>query len=461
MAIFDSPVRPEFPVIRVGSLLKVNSRSRIAKVARRLAERYGAAEGRPLVPTSVVAAAAGKLVGSGGNLDALTPRERKAAVELLWGEMEGWRAGERDVQRWLDWAEREWAGRVGVTRVAMSYLRNFDPDRPATGEVGRWLALRAGVTYGSFGKAFASRRLHAPEAPVEIARELLSGDASFVDEVERDVRSRSVLRGSGFAVAVAEQYGRRCGDANATDIGRMLRKLLDLVGERGLDASRGSAALRSRARISLVAGLVAWGRSSSGNVDAALELVLSLLDDPRASPAVWRGVPDDVRHEVEGWLTARTLENLFRVIEQLKTDRQDMAEERAKFWRGYLPSIRRAFLLCAPRAEPFADRLKERYGHLESQQRDHCGVLLELAGPSGDRLTIFEVNKNGRALFWKQGSKAVPPFYDFARPYDRDAMMDRSDHDATHHMGWQTKIADFIEAETGVRRVDAGGRSRG
>lgn len=461
MAISDSPEALAFPTLRIGSLLKVNPRSNLARVARRLGERYGAVEGKPLVASSVLASAAAKLAGSDGDLEVLTPRERKAAIELLWNEMEGWRAGERDVRRWLAWAEREWAGRVGVTRVAMSYLRNFDPDHGATGEVGRWLVPRAGDAYGPFGQAFARRRLSAPDASLGIARELLEGDASFVDEVERDARSRSVLCGSGFAAAIAEQYGRRCGEGSARDIGGMLRKLLDLLGERGLDASRGSANLRLRARVSLVTGAVAWGRRGSGSVDAALELVLSLLDDPRASPAAWRDVPDEVRHEVEGWLTARTLENLFRVIEQLKTDRQDMAEERAEFWRGYLPFIRRAFLLCAPRAKPFADKLKERYGHLESQQKDHCGVLLEIAGPSGDRLIIFEVNKNGRALFWKRGAKAAPPFHDFARPYDRDGMMDRSDHDATHHAGWQAKFADFIEAETGVRRENARGRSRG
>ncbi len=461
MATSDSPAGAAFPTIRVGSLLKVNARPRLARLARDLADRYGAAEAKQAVPASLLAEAAKKLAASGGDLEGLTQRERKAAVELLWNEMEGWRAGERDVRRWLAWADDGWGGRVGVTRVAMSYLRNFDPDHVATGEIGRWLAPRAGISYGPFGHAFARRRLFAPDAALEVARELLAGDASFVDEVEGDVRSRSVLRGSGFAVAVAEQYGRRCGNASTKDVGRTLRRLLDLVGERGLDASRGSGVLRSRARVSLVSGLVMWGRRSAGNVDPALELVLSLLDDPRATPAAWRGIPDEVRHEVEGWLTARTLENLFRVIEQLKTDRQDMAQERAEFWRGYLPFIRRAFLLCAPRAEPFAERLKEPFGRLESQQKDHCGILLELAGPAGDRLTIFEVNKNGRVIFWRQGSQATPSFYDFAHSYDRDDMLRRGDSNTTHQGGWQAKVSDFIEAETGVRRARPGRRTHG
>jgi hypothetical protein len=293
---------------------------------------------------------------------------------------------------------------------------------------------------------------------LEVARELLIGDVSFLEEVERDMRSKMVLRGSGFVIALSEQYGRRCGNASTADTQRVLRKLLDLIGERGLDGNRGSAAARSRARVSLVSGIVLWARRSESNVAPALELVLSLVDDPRSSPASWQGISDEVRHEVESWLTARTLENLFRVIEQLKTDRQDMAQERAEFWRGYLPFIRRAFLLCAPRAKPYADRLKEPYGHLESAQKDHCGILLELAGPSGDRLTIFEVNKNGRAVFWRQGSETTPALFDFARPYDRDRMLYGNDHDATHHVGWQSKFSDYIESETGVRRLKGGHR---
>ena len=87
---------------------------------------------------------------------------------------------------------------------------------------------------------------------------------------------------------------------------------------------------------------------------------------------------------------------------------------------------------------------------------EHCGVLLQLVGPEGDRLTVVEINKNASALFWRGSSKFAPLF--FEDHYDGPAMRDSSDRKMRHTPNhWQDQFADLIEAETGIRRPIARG----
>ncbi len=443
--------------IRLPRLLSVNARPKLQRLAADLAKRYGPPRDRAGQPSAILASAAQKLAETGGDLEALTQRERKAAIELFWSGMHGWVPGLADRRRWLAWVSSEWGSRIGVTRVAMSFVRNFDPSSEATREVCSWLVSRTHELSGRFGKFVQTHVLPEGSAAAEnVARSLASGDQSFFQDADSDIRCGAVTRGSGFLVAVVSAFGRLCSERQLREAETVTNTLLGFLGEHGLSGARGSQAMRDEARIAMVTGIVDWASQSFAvaSIDIALQIVLSLADDPRISLSRWRDIPEDTRDTVEAWLTARTLENLFRVIDELKTDRPDMWQERQAFWRGYLPHIKRAYLLCAPMARPIAERLKERHGLLRSTEQRHCGILMQIVGPQGDKLTVLEVNKNASALFWSPGSSNAPEFN--GSEYHRKLMLDDCDHRKYHMGSWQEAFAQLIESETGIRRTTKG-----
>lgn len=405
-------------------------------------------------PIGILKSAAIKLENTGGDVEALSQRERKAAIELFWIRMHGWNPDVSHIQTWLRWATNEWGSRIGVNRIVMSYLRNFDPASDGTRMVADWMAPRIDQISGAFGELVRKYRLQEGKAAVDrIVQALVAGDTGFLEDTKKDVRCGVVVRGSGLLVAIVDAYGRRCSERTTTKPESISRSLLNLVGDHGLSGARGSETMRNSARISMVRGIVSWARRQSQEpsaVDLALKIVISLADDPRKSMAQWHGIEDDIREDVEAWLTARTIENLFMVIDELKTDRQDMWQARRAFWRSYLPHIKKAYLLCAYRAEPIARRLKEQYGTFQSNNATHCGVLMQIVGPSGDRLTVVEINNNAGALFWKGSSTSAPSF--FGDRYDRSSMKNKCDKEIWHRAGWQDQFAMHIESKTGIRR---------
>jgi hypothetical protein len=113
--------------------------------------------------------------------------------------------------------------------------------------------------------------------------------------------------------------------------------------------------------------------------------------------------------------------------------------------------MRRAYLVCAKKAKPIAESLNERYGALEGADPLHCGLLMEIVGPQGDRIVALEINKNASALFWKSNSKTQPPDFYSQLPYNRPSYLTSHDKRLTHTLGWQANFAQFIESETGLR----------
>jgi hypothetical protein len=248
------------------------------------------------------------------------------------------------------------------------------------------------------------------------------------------------------------EYGARCRASAAQEVASTVKALIGRVGETGLG---GKASQRSRdaARVSMVVGIVAWA-SQTGNqtaIDVAIGACLSLAGDPRQAKGMWRDIPSNTVELVHGWLTARTIENMFMVIRTLKTDHPDQVASRLAFWRGYLPHIRRAYLVCANRAKPIAERLKEAYGSLEGADPSHCGLLMEIVGPHGDRIVALEINKNASALFWKPNSQWQAPDFYGPGPYHRSTYLRACDERLSHNGRWQRNFAGFIESETGIR----------
>jgi len=456
---------PSFEIapLRVGRLLNVKQRSELKRISEEIIARRGPPTVTAAQPMSILYSAARKLFESGGDLDALTNRERKGAIELFWTVFSNWRPGPGDVSLWLSWAGREWATRVGVRRIATSFVRNFDPNSDATRQVGEWLSDRIDLVPGRFGEFLRKHDLHRGSVAVfRISRALAAGDTEFLIDADKDPYSEAVIRGSGFMVALIADFGRRCHDNSSHQIEVAAKKLRSYLGDYGVAGARGSEEMRGEARIQMVSGIVRWAsRVSAGEAeDTALSIVDSLAGDPRISLTHWRGIDEGIRHKVEEWLTKRTLENMFRVIDDLKVDRPDMWQSRRAFWFDYLPYIRRAFLMCADDAVPYAAKLGEKCGVLKhSGEHRHCGLLMEIVGPEGDRLIVLDLNMRASALFWKAGSINKPAFYE--AEYDTRQLRLTCDERVRHMTSWEERFARLIESETGIRRPLGLGGLRG
>ena len=74
----------DFKFRRVGSLLNVTSRPKLQHLAREIIDRWGPAKPSNGQPIGILESASRKLAKTGSDLEALTQRERKAAIELFW-----------------------------------------------------------------------------------------------------------------------------------------------------------------------------------------------------------------------------------------------------------------------------------------------------------------------------------------------------------------------------------------
>jgi len=445
---------PEWARLPTGRLLQVPVRPKLITLAERLEKTHGPPGSAIASPKSILASAAAKLAASKGDLETLTHRERKATIELCWGKFGKWEPKAADVRNWLVWAERDWNSRFCVSRVAVSYVRNLDPTVEATKIVGNWLAGRAKEIQGAFGDFFRDYALYDSARAVEwMSRSLGNGDPQFLSRIAADLKTSVVARGSGLLVSLIGAYGKLCAAPAASNVAEVSRTLLRAFGEAGI-GEKGSREFRESARASMVVGIVAWASRDGGPeaIERAIETCLSLAGDPRQSMASWDRIPFETLAEVEAWLTKRTIENLFLVIDTLRTDRPDQWKARRAFWRSYLPYIKRAYLVCANDAMAIADQFNEPYGTLKNCDHRHCGVLMQIVGPSGDKLVVLEINKNASALFWWPGSDYAPPFYSKG-DYDRRSYLNSCDETKAHMPPhWPHRFADLIEGQTGIRR---------
>lgn len=230
MAISDDAdgVFPRFPR---GKLLQVSVRPKLVVIAERLEQRYGSPRATFAQPESILERAASKLAQSGGSLALLTHRERKASVELCWLAREGWQPNRAFVSEWLRWAEFNWNSRVGTSRIAVSYIRNYDVESEATALIGKWLAPRNGEIGGNFGNVFRHYSLDDGRvATLRIAKSLASDSAEFFARIDSDTKSSAVFQGSGILVALLAEYGARCSDGAVRDVASTTKLLTEHFG---------------------------------------------------------------------------------------------------------------------------------------------------------------------------------------------------------------------------------------
>ena len=278
----------DIPIPRLpsGRLLQVPVKSKLAAVSLRMEQKYGPPRAIVTQPELILKSAASKLARSGGDIAPLTHRERKASVELCWGVHGDWKPGAAFVRDWLKWADSEWTSRAGASRIAVSYVRNYDTDSEATVLLARWLGARVGRIGGYFGDLFRHYGLHDGERSDVDRQNARGGKPRVLHQGGHASQDRFGLPGSGIVVAVVGAYGGHCSRGAVLDVSATTKALVALVGENGL-GGKASEHARDVARVAMVAGIVGWaGRT---NRQDAIDVAIDVCIPPCRRPQTVRG----------------------------------------------------------------------------------------------------------------------------------------------------------------------------
>jgi hypothetical protein len=449
----DSMPAPDNPAkLRLPALLALGRRSQLTILASDFESRHGPARAPAGQPATVIDSAARKLAQNGGDLSGLTPREKKATLELFW-RRSLWAARPADIENWLRWAEAEWKPGIAETRICAALLRHFDPENPATTQVIGWLLPRQDRLWGRFGDfARRWRLVEGVEAKEKAAKALASGEMSFLAELAGNFQARTLLLGSGFVVAVLEGFALHSSERTDDKAWAAAGDLLDLVGPRGLAGAGGPQVLRDKAKIAMVSGLVEWAArlGTMSAIGMALKLSVRLAGDPRESLEGWRDIPENLVAQVERWLVESTVNAAFDIAAELKTDDPALLQRRRQFWRAYLPFIARARLIGAHKAQRVAGKLGIPCRALNTYLSDHCGFVLELRGENGSRLQVVELNNHAQTMFWPEGRPTPPGFEQGA--YDGSLLRSTCDALLSHLPAdsWPSKFAELIASHTAI-----------
>jgi hypothetical protein len=394
------------------------------------------------------------LLQDGTNLARFGRRDLQAMPYIIWGPNTRWRTDPVFLDRYLTAVADRWRG--GVKRMWRHHVMHYDPSATSTAVLALWLRERKSMLpeglrslsdrYELLGSGTAHRR---------IAEVALEGADPWLDFEQIGV-SATLMRGSTLMLAAIEAAGSALSTLHKQE--PVQARLLALLAGNAKDAiseAAGSQDLRDRALRSLVDGLVEWQERTDphdGEPERTVDFLLSLNGDPRFSPGRWRGrVSDRSTNSVEKWLSRKTLDAFFRIIDGLRTDRPDMWKERREFWMSYLPFVTKAWLVVGPKGVPFAEREGLKYARFDGggTMQDHCGLMLQIRN-----VCVLEMNKNGSASFWREGAFGLPGLY--LETYNRNSIRLRKDGRnvfVESHIppsGWQRKFRDLILQITGL-----------
>ena len=433
------------------------ARFAIEPVALELARRFGGTPVEIPPPRNLLDEVERLLTAQGGDISPLSRRQRKAVPHLLW---RGWSEHEGLVGDYLAWADRDWPRAPRC--LWKHYVLNMDPGSLATRRLGPWLAGKAHRLPPALRNFSQNWALFEPLRGIgKVADSLLTGGGFIGDLTGLGIGDDDIRR-SAFLLSVLEALGQQLrGYRQTCEIAVSLKALLGPLEEQPTAKMQGAQDRRQGALKSLVEGLVLWAdRLGEPRIGQALDLLHTLIGDPRLHAGRWQGIDPAVRGTVEGWLTKITLDLFFRFMREVPTDRTDMVESRVAYWRGYERSISRAWLLVGRNAEIKARRVLDRsfatFAAGPNVQADHLGLLIQIGG-----LVILEMNKTGSTLFWPVADPAMPGF--FERTYSRARLMDacpsgpypgverfRMQHQPPQ--GWEGKYASVIGQRTGIWR---------
>lgn len=441
--------KDELNRIRVTVRFVRPSKLAIQVVAEELERRFGGAP-PPLAPLpNVVEEAEKRLIAGQGDISKLDRRQCKAVPYILWSSP--WSNNARLIGDYLVWADREW--RTAPRQLWRHYLLNMDPGSLATQRLGVWLADRAGKLPPALHDFSRKWLLFSPQPAIHKLADSLLGSSDFIAEIEKLRIGRKTLLESAFLLSVLKALGQRLQDyRQRSDITITLKSLLAELGETPTYKMQGPEDLRRSTLKSLVEGLVAWAERQGDNavIKQTLNLLHSLIGDPRLEQLRWCDIDRGRRETVERWLTRDTLDAFFKVMLALPTKKDDMVEEREKFWRRYQATISRAWLITAKDGVEIAHRLLgQSFGKFETGpnvQHDHLALMLQIGN-----YAILEMNQNGGTLFWPVGDQKMPTFF---RPnYSRSKMLSICSDELRsvtgrfrlkHQPGWQLRYSNEL-----------------
>jgi hypothetical protein len=450
MGLFAELSRP-LPRIPVPILPKVKCALEVE--ADRVRARFGGVPREPAPARDVLARVEAMLGADGAGVAELRRRELRIVPYIVWGRNVRWRADAGFMRLFLTRVNSTWPN--APRRLWLHYALNFDAFCPATVEVAAWLHSRLDSLpepIRAFSREFSL--FDTERAPKLLAQSVFAGDPVVQTLFGLGVAA-DLLRPSALMASVLEAAGALL--ASAADVKDPTGRLLALLGgtaRNSIAEANCAPKLQSRALRSLVDGLVAWQvrrEVRSASPEPTVDFLLALNGDPRFKPTRWRGHVDDASiAAVQRWLSHKTIESFFRVIDALQTDRPDMWKDRRSFWLNYLPHISNAWLVAGKRAAPLAEREGTGFGRFSSNssvQPDHCGLLLQIGSAC-----VLEMNKTGRATFWDYNDPEMPRLYEAT--YNRYRFSSRVDSGhataISHNSYWQAKFRDEIFTRTGI-----------
>ena len=444
--------RTELRVPIVRPMLQRPAESPLLQAALRAAAQFGGVGHEPEPPEDRVARARAALAAGPAAVEALEKEDLRALPYVLFSR-DGRLEDTALVTAWLARSGVAWRG--APRAIWRHHLLNLLPRSVVSEAIGRWLRewqerLPAGLQ--AFGDRF---NLHDPVAAVDALTDVALRDGTLLECLNAIGLRPELVRLSPLLLAVLGCIGERL---SADQSPRWLEHVAALAqgGPALFELPGAPPEVAAAARKRLLEGVVRrQTRDDPAHVSpaAALDFVLSVNGDPRFPPDRWtRTVDSSVIAIVHQWLTRQTMEEFFRIVDRLKTERDDMWRGRRTFWLRYLKHISAVWLIVGRQGQIIARETALAYGGFAPGQGasdTHCGLMMTIGS-----LVILEMNQNGAALFWTVGEK-MPEMY-MRYPdhlYSRDDFL-RSQavswRRLTHQSGWEANFADHIAKATGI-----------
>lgn len=313
------------------------------------------------------------------------------------------------------------------------------------GRIARWQGCidHCGLFAADAPVQLAARLANAGQAPDLVLDDCCLGGPLATGELARQAFGK-------FLAAISVQL--TAGKANMTTLERLLS-----LSRRPDDARRFRF---ERDRFELVAGLLLPFADGVPGPEAARPIkafMLDMLGDPRLTGAArWNGADPRAKQVMLGWMVTETLEDFFRLLEYAAqsdaTARRHWAA-RKTFWSRYLRAgvIADAWVALGPLARTEAkDMLSgagETYAMLKpgyNVQKNHSAIILRIGN-----LVISEWSHSGSFRAWMSDAPKCPKLY--RQRYTRSELVTAPAYEVAHHSGWQSRIANLIYDETGIR----------
>lgn len=336
------------------------------------------------------------------------------------------------------------------------YVREFHPGDSsfeAIAAIAKWAATaqptRAGSAWVEASERFAL--FDAAQAPGRIANAILSadGDSLGIESIPIPGWTPAGRLGTAAFLALLASI-RTCMTDSA--IQPKYRGAMLEGAAAWLNTNKGGANPSLVVQVALADSLLSpWGNKNIPGQALRkfiVDLILKHVGDPRTAAAAWL-TPElaGARQVLTAWLSLRTIEEFCDIIDE--TAEQGHWQDRRRFWAWYAERrfVSDAWVAYGPRAARRAHAMgitPSAFGKLtEARDQGHSVLLMKIGS-----LTIAEFSHSGSCRFYPSGTWQ-PTFYE--KEYSDSTLRARANDATAHHQGWQTRIADFIRDQTGVR----------